>query len=63
MKRLEALLEWGGTKRDIVFLSLSAAALAAPWHKAELLGGVQMQDLELTHQVTAVIQRSYHADG
>ena len=29
MKRLEALLEWGGTKRDIVFLSLSAAALAA----------------------------------
>ena len=32
-------------------------------HKAELLGGVQMQDLELTHQVTAVIQRSYHADG
>ncbi len=28
MKRLEALLEWGGTKRDVVFLILSAVALA-----------------------------------
>lgn len=27
MKRLEALLEWGGTKRDIAFLILSGAAL------------------------------------
>lgn len=29
MKNLEFLLEWGGTRRDIVFLLLSAAALAA----------------------------------
>ena len=28
MKQLEALLEWGGTRRDIVFLVLSALALA-----------------------------------
>lgn len=29
MKKLEELLEWGGTKRDITFLILSAAALLA----------------------------------
>ena len=29
MKKLEELLEWGGTKRDIAFLILSAAALLA----------------------------------
>ena len=28
MNKLEAILEWGGTKRDIAFLAVSAAALA-----------------------------------
>jgi hypothetical protein len=28
MKQLEYILEWGGTKRDIVCLLISAAALA-----------------------------------
>lgn len=27
MKRLQALLDWGGIQRDILFLALSAAAL------------------------------------
>ena len=27
MKKIEALLEWGGMKRDIVFLAVSAQAL------------------------------------
>ena len=40
-----------------------AAALLAPWHKADLLDGVEMKDLTLTAQVEAVVQRSYHADG
>ena len=29
IERLEALLEWGGTKRDIVFLIISGIALVA----------------------------------
>ena len=29
MKWLERILEWGGRKRDVVFLAVSGAALAA----------------------------------
>ena len=31
MKHLEALLEWGGTRRDVVFLVLSALAQLVAW--------------------------------
>ena len=31
MQKLEQLLEWGGTKRDIAFLILSGLATGASW--------------------------------
>ena len=32
MKKLEELLEWGGTKRDIIFLVISGLALLASYY-------------------------------
>ncbi len=37
MKRLEQILEWGGTKRDVVFLVLSGAALLLSMFGPDLL--------------------------
>ena len=63
--RVECLVEAnlaGEVNADYLGLC-RAAALLAPWHKADLLNGVEMRDLTLTAQVEAVVQRSYHADG
>lgn len=34
MQKLEELLELGGTKRDIIFLVISGAALLLKWKKS-----------------------------
>lgn len=61
--RIQAALDLSvATNADYLGLC-RAAALLAPWHKHDLLDGVEMKDLTLTAQVEAVIQRSYHADG
>lgn len=62
-ERLQAALDLA-TAVNADYLGLCrAAALLAPWHKADLLDGVELEELTLTAQVEAVVQRSYHADG
>lgn len=62
-ERIQAALDLAGEVNADYLGLCRAAALLAPWHKADLLNGVEMRDLTLTAQVEAVVQRSYHADG
>ena len=62
-ERIQTALDLAGEVNADYLGLCRAAALLAPWHKADLLNGVEMRDLTLTAQVEAVVQRSYHADG
>lgn len=62
-ERIQAALDLAAAYNADYLGLCRAAALLAPWHKQDLLDGVEMKDLTLTAQVEAVIQRSYHADG
>lgn len=62
-QRIQAALDLAVAENADYLGLCRAAALLVPWHKTQLLNGVEMENLTLTTQVEAVIQRSYHADG
>ncbi|WP_297212581.1 Ger(x)C family spore germination C-terminal domain-containing protein [uncultured Flavonifractor sp.] len=61
--RIQAALDLARTLNADYLGLCRSAALLTPWHKAALLDGTQLEELTLTAQVEAVLQRSYHADG